>query len=87
MTTTHRPGLLPNGDLDPAVFSHLATADALAAGHTAGYQLGWHAGYYAGRAAQDAEDTAAWRALAAKVRALASQPTWAELQHCRGDAA
>ncbi|HSV64639.1 MAG TPA: hypothetical protein VLJ59_01865 [Mycobacteriales bacterium] len=72
-SSQHRPGLLPNGDLDPAVFPHLATAEALATGHAAG------------RADQDTDDTAAWAHLAARVRALAAQPTYAELRHRRGE--
>ena len=45
--TVPRPGLLPDGSLDPVVFPALAVVEAAAAAFRAGYQLGHGTGYAA----------------------------------------
>jgi hypothetical protein len=80
-----RPGLLPDGALDPVVFPYLAVAEAAADGFTAGYTLGGQIGWEAGYAAALNEQDTRWSTMAAGVRRRAGSPTHAELQRRRGE--
>jgi hypothetical protein len=75
------PGVLP----DPATLSPEARAEfaRFYPAYIAACQAVWQMGYDAGREAAEADMAAVWAETARKVRALATQPTHAEVVAAR----